>query len=169
MQKTTHPASTPAGNMLDLSTLTPVSRSELTGLTADLLLPASLLTPRLTAYFGPLEAQSQLDPPEGHLQRRHAQLTQVSTGDIIVEAQLVLYLDHLPQEVLQALSETRRLFGDLLMAHGIPTRVDALTVVKCTATEPPRFGRHHHIHHATTGARLCDVYEVLTHPNPAMF
>lgn len=124
-----------------------------------------LMTPRLLAHFGPINVQVlRTDNLSETSYSRMSRLCQISTGALILDAELVLNTVALPHQVLLGLRDTQTPFGQLVMEAGIVARsVDReITTLAATDGQGRRLGRRHRLVNAQTGQELCAIVETLS-------
>ena len=121
-----------------------------------------LMTPVLTAQFGPLIVRKTQSHPTANSVLRHSSIYQAGSDRKILDAALQISPHALPAGSLDQLLNEDILFGQLLADFSIPVRIADRTLYHSTETdEIPRWGRRLSIYHGETGAFICRVKELL--------
>ena len=117
------------------------------------------MTPQMNMAFGPVRAeQLSLERPFQRLLRK-SRLVSVLGGETILDAELSIVSEVLPEMLLLSLSRTSALFGQLLLDHRIAVSV---ALPQLFQTREGRFGRKTTITQVNTGQTICDVTETMS-------
>lgn len=120
---------------------------------------ASLLTPRLETAFGTIVATDRSSSRKGNILTRRVILRQDSTGVGLVEAELEIHCDTVPDALIFDLDSSDVPFGKLLMRYGIDSTMRALEFGVLAADG--RAWRRNEIWHSDGSAMICRVYEII--------
>lgn len=122
----------------------------------------SLMTPVLTAQFGPLIVRKTQSHPSTDSVLRHSSIYQAASDSKILDAVLEISPHALPAGVIAQLLQEDILFGQILADFAIPVRITDRTLYQSNAPDQiPRWGRRLRIYHAETAAFICRVDELL--------
>lgn len=121
-----------------------------------------LMTPILSAEFGPLTVhKTHIDSGSSHFERRSS-IVQAASGSTILDAVLEISTQALPLGFLDQLLREDVLFGQLLVDFAIPVRfADRTLYQSAKAPEDLRWGRRLTIYRKDTDERICTVDELL--------
>ena len=121
-----------------------------------------LMTPVLTAQFGPLIVRKTQSHPSTDSVLRRSSIYQSASDSKILDAVLEISPQALPAGVIDQLLNEDILFGQILADFAIPVRITDRTLYQSTAPdEIARWGRRLRIYHGKTAAFICHVDELL--------
>ncbi len=131
----------------------------------ELLMKNGLLTPHLIETFGEVSVseaacKERIETEKAYL--RQSVISQVSTGIILLEAQLHIVKEVVPVDLINDLKLTSIPFGSLLGIHGqdVVTKDKHIILQKRIENDEIRIGRSHKIVNAK-GALICFVNELM--------
>jgi hypothetical protein len=122
-----------------------------------------LMTPVLWSEFGEIVARDVIHTHEGDILRRTSALHHKYTGGKVLDAKLEIFIDAVPGTIVQQLSTTEKLFGQLLLENEIVVETRNREVFSHTASDEAvtRWGRRLSLINAADQTVLCRVEELL--------
>jgi hypothetical protein len=132
-------------------------------LIARLLQHDQLMTPVLWSEFGGIVARDVIHTHEDDILRRTSALHHKYTGRKVLDAKLEIFIDSVPGAIVQQLSTTEKLFGQLLLENEIVIETRNRKVFSHTESDErvTRWGRRLSLINAADQAVLCRVEELL--------
>lgn len=116
-----------------------------------------LMTPVLKRHFGRIFVNENIAIMVDSGYRRHSTVKQWASGYILLDAELEINTEVLPDALVHLLHATSKPFGELLCEFGLKVRLTDITPFR----QGRRFGRRHTMRLAETGTALCEVRELM--------
>jgi hypothetical protein len=121
-----------------------------------------LMTPVLTAQFGPLIVRKTQSHTSSDHVLRHSSIYQARSNGKILDAVLTISPHALPANFVDQLLNQDILFGQILTDLAIPVRITDRILYNSHPADPTsRWGRRLSIYHGDTRALICSVDELL--------
>lgn len=128
-------------------------------LSVSLLDHDGLMTPKLVDAFGPLKAVKITATDTATTHQRHSKLRRRSDDTLILTASLEVNKSEVPSALVDALSTSDRLFGQLLNDFGVSVQVTKRALFR---TPSGQFGRNVTMTRLGFDRPLCCVQETLS-------
>jgi hypothetical protein len=124
----------------------------------------TLLTPQIKTLFGKVILENRSQTMQGDQLLRQVTLVQEKSNLALLEGRLCINVQNLPKELCGKLTQSKDLFGQLLIDFDIAVKIKNLDLFSMIDADSgyERYGRRHKIVDADTGAVLSEVEELFS-------
>lgn len=122
-----------------------------------------LMTPMLVDRFGAIFIETIEASETSSTYKRTSIIRQQSTGQKILDAEIVVFKNEVPKEIIEKLKATNIPFGQLLISHNIGVKIKNKKLITTIdeVTKEQRQGRSVDIVDAVSNNLICNVSEVM--------
>lgn len=122
-----------------------------------------LMTPMLIDRFGAVFVETIEAFETTTTYKRTSVIRQKSTGRKILDAELTVFKNAVPKQIIEALKATNTPFGQMLISHNIDVKIENKRLITATdeVTKLQRKGRSVHIVDAVSDVLICSVSELM--------